>query len=393
MNLTHSQPRFVLMLAAAMAVAACASPAGAPEAVGSITATSVAMQMATLTPEPTAGVSTVIPADGSPPASASPVPLVTANSITISAVGDISLARQVVERMQASGADYPYALVAPLIDGDIGFANLEGALTDRGDPWPKGYNFRTPPVFAVGLARAHFGVVTIANNHTMDFGTIGLTDTVEALDASGVRHAGAGANALAAHIPAVIEVKGLRVAFLGYAATPDESGGFTIRAWSAGEATPGITIGTPEGIAADVRAAKRIADFVIVAVHAGNEYITTPNDTQRSLAAAALAAGADAYIGAHAHVVQPVELRRNQLIAWGLGNFIFDLDTVDLANIPRPRVSVILDLTLTKGAGVTAYHAIPVTQDEEQDRPRPATPEEAAILQSLIGSPGQSAGP
>jgi poly-gamma-glutamate capsule biosynthesis protein CapA/YwtB (metallophosphatase superfamily) len=84
-------------------------------------------------------------------------------------------------------------------------------------------------------------------------------------------------------------------------------------------------------------------------------------------------------------MVQPVERRGAQLIAWGLGNFIFDLDDVDLANIPEPRVSLILNITLTKGAGVTAYDAVPVTQDADEDRPRPATADEAAVLRGLIG--------
>ena len=123
---------------------------------------------------------------------------------------------------------------------------------------------------------------------------------------------------------------------------------------------------------------------MIVAVHAGDEYRRMPNATQRALADAALAAGADAYIGAHPHVVQPIEMRGHQLVAWSLGNFIFDLDNVDLANIPEPRVSLILKLTLTKGVGVASFEAIPVTLDDAQDRPRPATPAEAAVLQSQI---------
>lgn len=376
--------------------AACASPAGAPEESSAIAATVQATVAAATATSPAAGISpttapAVTPTDISAAVAPSAAP--PGDSITISAVGDISLARQLVERMDAEGADYPYALVAPLIDGDVGFANLEGALTERGDPWPKGYNFRTPPRFAPGLRRGGFDVVTLGNNHTMDFGQIGLIDTIDSLDAAGIRHTGAGVNGLAAHIPVIFEAKGLRVAFLGYAATPDESGGFSIRAWAAGDATPGLALGTPEGIAADVRAAKRVADFVIVAVHAGSEYITTPNDTQQSLARAALAAGADAYIGAHAHVVQPVEQRGHQMIAWGLGNFIFDLDTVDLANIPAPRVSLILDITLTKGVGVSGYHAIPVTQDEDQDRPRPATADEAAIVRELVGPGGAQNSP
>jgi poly-gamma-glutamate synthesis protein (capsule biosynthesis protein) len=98
----------------------------------------------------------------------------------------------------------------------------------------------------------------------------------------------------------------------------------------------------------------------------------------------ALDAGADAYIGSHAHVVQPIELHDGKLIAWGLGNFVFDLDNVDLANIPVPRVSLVLRMTLTKGAGVTSYDVLPVALDDAEDRPRPATAEEGAVLDRLL---------
>lgn len=286
--------------------------------------------------------------------------------------------------MTANGAGYPYALIAPLITGDIGFANLEGALTDRGEPWPKGYNFRTPPRFTAGLATAGFDVVSLANNHTLDYGEIGLLDTLDALTNAGVSYAGAGRNAAEARAPVIVEANGLRVAFLAYVATPQEAGGFAIEQWLAGEATPGLAYASNEAIAADVAAARAVADFVIVTVHAGTEYRNAPDSTQARIVNAALAAGADAYIGHHAHVVQPVELRNGQLIAWGLGNFIFDLDNVDLANIPEPRVSLVLNFTLTKGAGVTSFEAVPVVQDANEDRPRPATPSEAAVLFELI---------
>src|SRR5256885_892936 len=90
------------------------------------------------------GISPCPPPAGASTIEATPGPSATAGaSITIDAVGDISLARQIVDRMNENGPDYPYALIAPLIDADIGFANLEGALTEGGTPWPKGYNFRT----------------------------------------------------------------------------------------------------------------------------------------------------------------------------------------------------------------------------------------------------------
>jgi poly-gamma-glutamate synthesis protein (capsule biosynthesis protein) len=310
-------------------------------------------------------------------------PSIPGTSVTIVAVGDISLAREVVPRMEVNGAGYPYALIAHLIDGDIGFANLEGALTDRGEPWPKGYNFRTPPRFASGLRDAGFDIVSLANNHTMDFGVVGLEDTLDALDGAGVRRIGAGRIASEAAQPAVIEINGLRVAFVGCAATPVEAGGFAIEQWQAAGG-PGIALCEDSKLRVWIAGARELADFVIVTAHAGTEYRNAPDATQARIVNTVLAAGADAFIGHHAHVVQPVELRGGQLVAWGLGNFIFDLDSVDLANIPEPRVSLILRFTLTKGAGVTSWEAIPVVQDALEDRPRPATPAEAAILQELM---------
>jgi len=334
--------------------------------------------------------STQTPARSTPSTAAdTPTPAATASplaprSVTISAAGDVSLARQLVERMAASGADYPYELIRHLLSGDIAIANLEGALTERGEPWPKGYNFRTPPRFAVGLRNAGFDLVSLANNHAMDYGAIGLVDTLQALDDAGVAYVGAGENRESAWAWQTLEANGLRIAFIGCALTPTEGGGFRIHAWAAGADTPGMAICDDPALATTIEGARRANDFVIVIVHAGTEYSNVPDATQRRIADAALAAGADAYIGHHAHVVQPVEQRGNRLIAWGLGNFIFDLDNVDLANIPQPRVSLVLNITFTEGAGVTAWEAVPVTLDDAEDRPRPATPEEAGVLQELV---------
>ncbi len=377
----------LFVLALALAGASCAKKAGAPEAtVVPATSAPAATATATVTATSTATTAAAAVADSTPLAAAAAPPADGSSpSVTISAVGDISLGRQVVDRMQANGAEYPFALVAPLITGDIGFANLEGPLTDRGEIWPKGYNFRTPPRFASALLTGHVNVVSLANNHAMDYGAIGLQDTITALDATGVRHSGGGDSILQAVTPVVFDVRGVRVAFVACVLTPNEAGGFDIHAWAARAGEPGIAVCDAALLRDAITAARKLADFVVVAVHAGDEYHNAPSATQRELADAALASGADVYLGAHAHVVQPVERRGNQLIAWGLGNFIFDLDDVDLANIPEPRVSLILNITLTKGRGVTSYEAVPVTLDENEDRPRPATAGEAAVLRGLIG--------
>lgn len=365
----HVRTLVPLALLLALLLAGCVRSAGAPDKVreDGLTATPAAS-----------------PAVPAPTALASPDSLPPPRSITLSAVGDVSLARQVNDWMAVHGPGYPFTLVAHLITGDLAIANLEGALTERGEPWPKGYTFRTPPRFAAGLPDAGFDLVSLANNHAMDFGVAGLQDTMAALDAADVRYAGAGRTAAEAWAPVTLTANGLTLAVVACALTPDEGARFSIASWSATDTAPGMAVCDTAALATAVSSAAAAADFVVAYVHAGDEYVRAPNATQRALADAALAAGADAFIGHHAHVVQPVEQRGGQLIAWGLGNFIFDLDPVDLANIPEPRVSLILDVTFTEGAGVTAWDAVPVVLDADEDRPRPATATEADALRAQL---------
>ena len=143
--------------------------------------------------------------------------------------------------MAANGAGYPYALIASMLQGDIVIGNLEGALTERGEPWPKGYNFRTPPSYAGGLRDAGFDLVSLANNHTMDYGVVGLQDTLAALSGANVGFAGAGNDQASAAAAVVLQANGLRVAFIACVQTPREGGGFAIESWGAGAATPGLS--------------------------------------------------------------------------------------------------------------------------------------------------------
>lgn len=308
-------------------------------------------------------------------------------SVTVTAVGDVSLARGVVERMDAGGAGYPYALILDLLAGDIVIGNLEGALTDGGEPWPKAYTFRTPPHYAAGLKQAGFDFVSLANNHTMDYGAAGLVDTMGALETAGIAFAGAGTDEAGAYRPVVVEAAGLRVAFVAMVATPDEGSGFSIWEWAPSGGSPGVAIGSPEAVATVVGRAKRQADFVVVMIHAGTEYSTAADATQRALVAAALAAGAVAVVGSHPHVPQAIEWSEGTLVAWSLGNFIFDLDEVDLANIPEPRVTPVLEFTLTEGRGVTGVRVRAAVVDVDEDRPRPASAAEAAKLAEYTGIP------
>lgn len=302
-------------------------------------------------------------------------------TITLAAVGDVMLARDLVTLMDAYGPIYPYERVAALLgEADITIANLEGTLTDGGTPAAKKYTFRAPRRHAAGLAQAGIDVVSLGNNHALDFGPEALQDTLAALDDVGIAYSGAGEDEEAARRPAILEVKGLRLAFLSYAATAD--------AVTAAPGRPGVAWATVEAIGDDVRRAKDQADLVVVSLHAGVEYADEPSPNQRALAQAAAEAGAVLVLGHHPHVLQQWEFHGPTLVAYSLGNFVFDLDEGDLADLgPAPFQTAILRLEVTGGA-VTAVDPIPVFIDPLENRPRPATPAEARAILDRVGPLG-----
>jgi poly-gamma-glutamate capsule biosynthesis protein CapA/YwtB (metallophosphatase superfamily) len=309
----------------------------------------------------------------------SPSPPTTTPPPTISlvAIGDLMLARDLVTLMDRYGAMYPFERVAPILaDADITVANLEGPFTEGGTPADKKYVFRTPPRDAAGLALAGIDVVSLANNHALDFGPEGLRDTIAALDAVGIAHSGAGENDTAARRPAILAVRGLRVAFLSYAATADAS--------AAAADADGVAWGTADTIGKDVRRASGQADVVVVSLHAGNEYADEPSDTQQLLAQAAIEAGATLVLGHHPHVLQRWESRGPSFVAYSLGNFVFDLDGDDLVQLgPAPFQTVALKISVS-ASGVEKVEPIPVYIDPQEDRPRLAGPAEAEAILDRI---------
>jgi poly-gamma-glutamate synthesis protein (capsule biosynthesis protein) len=306
--------------------------------------------------------------------------------VVLDAVGDVMLGRGVGQVMRERGMSYPFEAVQPLLVGsDLRFANLELPLTERGAPAAKRYTFRAPPRVADALRDGGFTLLSLANNHMLDYGYEGLLDTVIALDQAGIAHAGAGRSADEAHAPAVVTVHGLRIALLAYVNVPDDVGsGFSTRAGAAGPGTPGVAWGTTEAVRRDVAAARAQADLVIVSLHAGFEYTAAPNAVQRQLAHAAVEAGAALVVGSHPHVLQGVEFYRGVPIVYSLGNFVFDLDDDDLRQPGLPSVlSAVLRVTLDR-SGVRALRFLPVQIDQRDGRPVPVHgPEARPVLERL----------
>jgi poly-gamma-glutamate synthesis protein (capsule biosynthesis protein) len=210
---------------------------------------------------------------------------------------------------------------------DLFVVNLECPFTARGEKLPKNFNFRASPQLIAALEAGGVDVASLANNHMMDYGEVGLLDTLAALDAAKIAHFGAGRNLAAARAPAVVTVKGTRIAFLGYFFLGDRN--IEPPAVIATDATPGVAGHhddlklMKEWLVADLAAAKARADLVIPFFHWGREGKTQPEPYQVELAHAAIDAGAAAVIGSHPHVLQGVELYKGAPIAYSLGNFVF----------------------------------------------------------------------
>ena len=278
--------------------------------------------------------------------------------IELAAVGDVTFGDGVGWRIARTSTRYPWLQVAPVLRrADIATANLEGAVSERGTPVPdKRFHFRGP---AASVSSAvHFGgidVFTLANNHSRDYGAIGLLDTVRAVRAAGGQTVGGGADLVAARTPVIRRVGGLRVAFLGYNDVPPW--GFTAR-----RGVPGTAPAVPADIARDVRVARGRANLVVVWFHWGYELQTAPTARQLELARAATDAGATLVLGAHSHVLLPVESPApGRLVAWSLGNFVFSARSE-----PTARTGVLLVKLAARG--VVGYRLLPARIVGEQPR-------------------------
>jgi poly-gamma-glutamate capsule biosynthesis protein CapA/YwtB (metallophosphatase superfamily) len=269
--------------------------------------------------------------------------------VRLAAVGDVTFGGRVAEAIDARGVAYPWQSTGlTLRRADVATANLEGVVSTRGDPVPdKEFHFRGPPsALAAARRAAGLDVISVANNHTLDFGRVAFLDTLRNARRYGISMIGGGVDLAAARRPAVVQRGGMRIAFLAYSdVRPD---GFT-----ATTARSGTAPAEAAAIRADVVSARRRADLVLVWVHWGKELARRADSRQRLFASAALNAGAQVVLGSHPHVLQDVvRPTRRALVAWSLGNFIFP------PNSPGTDRTAILHLDLALD-GVRAYRLQP----------------------------------
>lgn len=224
-------------------------------------------------------------------------------------VGDIMLDRNVfVAEQRAKDWAHPFLLAAPVLDAvDLRVANLEGPITTTPFSMKRAHEeirFTFNPKFIPELAK-HFDVVSLANNHTLNFGVEGLASTKKYLQENNVAWFGDPQNRENSIATTTVR-GGFKIALMGYLGLYDKN-----------------EIGFKK-VLATIQQLRPGADYVVVVPHWGVEYISTPTDLQVRQAHAFVDAGADAVIGGHPHVVESNEIYKGKKIYYSLGNFIFD---------------------------------------------------------------------
>jgi poly-gamma-glutamate synthesis protein (capsule biosynthesis protein) len=238
--------------------------------------------------------------------------------VSIAFVGDILL-DELPGRLIKKGID-PFKPFSSIINSaDIRVGNLECVVATRGSAEPdKPYTFRAHPRTLKVLKR-HFDAVSLANNHSGDFGPAAFSEMLTHLERSGIAYFGGGNNLAEAHAPLLIERKGLRIALLGY-------NEFFPRSFEADHDKPGIAWSEDEQVRLDIANARsqHRADIVIPVMHWGWEHEPRASARQNELARLMIDSGADAVVGGHPHVTQNIEFYQGKPIIYSLGNFLFD---------------------------------------------------------------------
>jgi poly-gamma-glutamate capsule biosynthesis protein CapA/YwtB (metallophosphatase superfamily) len=261
---------------------------------------------------------------------------VLADEIVINAVGDVMLAGKWATTIRKNCYESSFSAVAAEFKmGDITIANLESPIAHSGSEYTeKRFRFRAEPGVAAALKRSGINLVTLANNHSMDFGGAALNETMAHLGSAGIAWIGAGVNLDEARKMALYTIKGKKIAFLGYSLTqPTE--------FFAGRDRPGTTPGFEKIFVEDISRARQQADYVIVSFHWGTEGKSAVQPYQRVAAHKAIDAGADVIIGHHPHVLRGIERYKTGIVFYSLGNFTFasKSGSADASVIVRLRMS------------------------------------------------------
>lgn len=253
-------------------------------------------------------------------------PPVRKGTIQILLVGDCMLGRGLDQALRRYPPEFPWGDTLPLFQGaDVRICNLECVLSDRGAPWAeyeKAFHFRSAAKNVATLTRAGINMVSIANNHVLDYGYEALQQMLDVLNGAGIVHSGAGDNWVQASTIACHQANGWRLGFLAF--TDNEP------SWEAAPQVPGtfyvpVTLGDPraQDLIRIVRERTGL-DVLVVSAHWGSNWGDTPPEEHVQLAHALIDAGADIVFGHSSHVFRGIEFYKNRPILYSTGDFVDD---------------------------------------------------------------------
>jgi poly-gamma-glutamate synthesis protein (capsule biosynthesis protein) len=248
--------------------------------------------------------------------------------LTLAFTGDVMLGRYVNEMLRhITPAELWNDLLLHLAQADLRIVNLECALTTHTTKWTRSekmFHFRADPEAVRVLEAANIDACALANNHILDYEERGLRDTLRVLDRAGIRHAGAGADAMDAAAPAMLDADGTRVALLSFT---DNQPDFAAAADHPGTNYLEVALDdkTLQRVADGIAQARgQGADLVVFSNHWGPNFVERPRAEFRGFARRVIELGADIYYGHSAHICQGIEIHRGKPILYDTGNFIDD---------------------------------------------------------------------
>jgi len=294
------------------------------------------------------------------------------------AVGDIMMGGKVEEIIIKYGSEYLFEHVAPILqDSDITFGNLEAPLTNEknkvvwdyskildepviidGKMFGNSIFCKALPESIDGLVFAGFGIVSLANNHIMDYGKNGLFDTLNVLSNYNIKSIGAGKNLTEARKPVIIQIKNVKVGFLAYCDV-----------YVSSKKEPGNA--PSKYIERDIQNLKDSVDIIIISIHQGMDIVDYPLPNEVKLMHSIIDFGANLILRHHPHVIQGIEHYNNGTIVYSPGNFVFDYEIDPLwKDLPKTRESILFQCEISK-QGISEEKIIPVILNN-QYQPVPA---------------------
>ncbi len=279
-------------------------------------------------------------------------------SIVVGFTGDVMIGRLVNQAITTYGYNHPWGNVLPLLkENDFNIINLESTLTKSEKRVFKVFNFKADPDKVKTLVNANINLVTLANNHSLDFNVDGLEETLKTLEANNIKYVGVGQDLNQARKMEILEKSDIKIGVLGYtdnepdwAATPEKSG------------INYIKVGKIEQVEYDIKSARKLVDVLVVSIHWGPNKVERPSPDFVDFAHKIIDCGADVIHGHSAHVFQGIEIYNGKVIMYSTGDFVDDYMVYpDLHN----DHSFLFRLKMTK-SGVKKIELIPVCISEMQ---------------------------